>query len=348
MTHEYGSLSAARALGRSAAGGAALVMLMLAFAVPGTAAYAAALGKLTIASGLDEPFRGEIDVQGFAPDELGALAARLAPAAAYREAGVQYTPALESLKFTLARRKGGQPFIKVTSSQSFNEPVVNLLVQLAWRTGESAYAYTALIDPPGRSAARSFPERLVAADTSSTMPVKKAVRHRPKVAQSRDARPAGRDSELAKQVRMKEEQAVEQKHKLAAARERIAELSQTVQEQQQQLALAAAAHMENELRTAATEMRAPPEAAAMRASHDAGAQQPAAQPLKPEPRPNTAAAVSMEPGFVDMLMGDLRYAAGGATAMLLAGMMTMRIMRRRRHAADGELEALEPTLQPAA
>ena len=352
MTHEYGSLSAARAFARSVAGGAALVMLMLASAVPGTAAHAAALGKLTIVSGLDEPFRGEIDVRVSDPRELGSLAARLAPAAAYGEAGVQYTPVLESLKFTLARRPGGQPIIKVTSSQPFNEPVVDLLVELAWLKGRSTYGYTALIDPPAQKASRSYPERVLAAGAPSPQAAHATNSSpRPKVARSRDARPADAEAGLAKQVRVKEEQAVEQKHKLAAAHERIAELSQTVREQQQQLELAATAHMETELQTAAKEMRDPPDAAAMRASHEAGARQPATESRKPGPRveaPKAAAAVPAEQGYADMLLGDPLYMTGGAGAVLLAAIMSMRIMRRRRGAADGELKRLAPTFQPAA
>jgi len=152
-------------------------------------------------------------------------------------------------------------------------------------------------------------------------------------------------------VRVKEEQAVEQKHKLAAAHERIAELSQTVREQQQQLALAAAAHMESELQTAAKEMRDPPDAAAMRASHETGARQPVTESRKPGSRidaPRISEAPSADSGFLAAMSGDPLYMAGGAGAVLLAAIMSMRIMRRRRDAAGGELERLAPTFQPAA
>ncbi|HEY9446240.1 MAG TPA: hypothetical protein VIQ62_04135, partial [Burkholderiales bacterium] len=63
--------------------------------------------------------------------------------------------------------------------------------------------------------------------------------------------------------------------------------------------------------------------------------------------PKAAVASPAEPGLVDMISDEPLYAAGGATLVLLAAMMSMRAMRRRRYEADDDLQGLAPTLQPA-
>ncbi|HSQ03150.1 MAG TPA: hypothetical protein VLN59_03880, partial [Burkholderiales bacterium] len=228
--------------------------------------------------------------------------------------GLQYSPALQALKFNLAQRRGGQPYIKVTSRRPVEEPVLDLLVELAWSTGASAYAYTALIDPPGEKVARAFPERAVASDVSSIvgMQAKRA--------------PAAPQSELAKQVRLKEEQAVEQKRKLAAAQERISELQQTLKDQEKLLALAAAAPTARDVQTAkasvARENGAVP--GLMRTAHESG-QTPVvrAAPTMRAVIPRTVAA------SLASALGEPLYL--GAAGVLLLGTLTLVMLRRRRN-----------------
>lgn len=135
---------------------AALSLLMPWFA------DAAGLGKLTVTSALGQPLSAKIELVSVNREELNSLAARLATPDAYRNANLQYPQALSSVRFSVEQQSGGQPYIKVTSTRPINEPVVDLLVELAWANGRISRAYTALIDPPGYDQ-----QRQVAGDTGA-------------------------------------------------------------------------------------------------------------------------------------------------------------------------------------
>jgi pilus assembly protein FimV len=145
---------------------ASLCMSALLLALPAASAHSAGLGKLAVLSMLGQPFHAEIDVVARSQNELNTLAARLASADAYRQAGLQYATALDGLKFTLAKRPDGAPFIKVTSNRPVTEPMMDLLVELAWSSGRISHAYTALLDPPKYDVARSAPEPVAVAEVS--------------------------------------------------------------------------------------------------------------------------------------------------------------------------------------
>lgn len=110
-------------------------------------ANAAGLGKLTVLSALGQPLRAEIELTAVTPDEAGALVARLASPDAYRNANIDFNPALMSLRFEVEQRNGRQ-LIKVSSSQPINEPFVDLLLELSWTGGRLVREYTFLLDPP--------------------------------------------------------------------------------------------------------------------------------------------------------------------------------------------------------
>jgi len=145
--------------------------------LPGLA-HAAGLGKLTVTSALGQPLTAQIELVSVHRDELGSLAARLASQETYRQANLQYLPALSSLRFSIEKRNGGQPYVQVTSTRPINEPVVDLLVELAWSSGRISRSYTALIDPPGYG--QPAPAEAVAAPEAQPIaPPSRAVESRP-------------------------------------------------------------------------------------------------------------------------------------------------------------------------
>src|SRR5690606_4563732 len=113
------------------------------------AAEAAGLGRLTVKSAIGQPLRAEIDLVSVRADEVSSLAARVASPDAYRNANIQFNPALLGARATIERRPGGSPYIRVTSNRPVEEPYIDLLVELTWNTGRLVREYTALIDPPG-------------------------------------------------------------------------------------------------------------------------------------------------------------------------------------------------------
>ncbi len=120
--------------------------LTLLLALP-ISAVAAGLGKLTVLSVLGQPLRAEVDLSA-SREELGSLSARLASAEAFRQAGIEYIPALGGMRFTLDKRANGQPFLRLNSERSINEPFLDILVEMSWSSGRLVREYTFLLDPP--------------------------------------------------------------------------------------------------------------------------------------------------------------------------------------------------------
>lgn len=303
---------------------AAVGLLVISIAMGVTAARAASLGKLEIVSGLGEPFRGRIDVLDATRHELDTLGARLASESTYRERSMSYGPALQALRFKLAKQRGGRRYIAVTSSQPFGEPVLDLLVDLAWYRGTTTYSYTALVDPAGSDRAPTLAApSVVAHSTVSAVPHKaKKPAVETVAAAAKDGKRA-EDAGIAEQIRQKEEQVAQKQHQLAAAQERISELQRTAQEQEQMLAAVAAEAIANDLRAAA----AGP--SLTRVSHEISTERPAARQAE-------------SAGLLD----EPVYLAGGATMLLLGAVVFMRRRRRRVGDIEGDF-AVEPALRAA-
>lgn len=117
-------------------------------------ASAAGLGRLTVQSALGQPLRAEVEITSLSKDEAASLTAKLAPPDAFKQAGLEYNPALTGLSFTIGQRADGRPVVKVTSSRPVNEPFVDLLVELNWASGKFVREYTFLLDPPELRIAR--------------------------------------------------------------------------------------------------------------------------------------------------------------------------------------------------
>jgi len=111
------------------------------------AASAAGLGTLRVLSALGEPLRAEIDIVALKRGEQDSLSVRLASSEAFRQAGVEFHPALIGINMTIQRRDG-QAIIAVTSRGPVNEPFIEMLVELEWATGRLVREYTLLLDPP--------------------------------------------------------------------------------------------------------------------------------------------------------------------------------------------------------
>ncbi len=109
--------------------------------------YAAGLGKLTLNSALGQPLKAEIDLVAVRNNESSSLTANLASQEAFRQAGISYEPFLSTLEIAIDARSNGDPYIRITSPNSINEPFLNVLVELSWTSGRLMREYTVLLDP---------------------------------------------------------------------------------------------------------------------------------------------------------------------------------------------------------
>lgn len=123
-------------------------VLAAALAVLPLATHAAGLGKITVLSALGQPLKAELEVTA-TKDEALSLVARVASVEAFRQAGIEYSPALVNLRFSKEiRERGGRRYVELSTDRPLNEPFIDMLVELSWASGRLVREYTFLLDPP--------------------------------------------------------------------------------------------------------------------------------------------------------------------------------------------------------
>nr|WP_180132598.1 FimV/HubP family polar landmark protein [Rhodoferax sp. BLA1] len=113
-----------------------------------TQALALSLGRITVQSALGEPLRAEIDVLDINPEEAASLVTKVAPTDAFLAAGLEYNPALSSLRASLQRRPDGRAYLRLSSDRPIGEPFVDMILETSWNSGRIVRDYTMLFDPP--------------------------------------------------------------------------------------------------------------------------------------------------------------------------------------------------------
>lgn len=145
-------------------------VIAVAIAVLPLASHAAGLGKITVLSALGQPLRAELEVTA-TQDEGLSLAVKLAGADAFRQAGIEYSAALTTLRFSRdIKERGGRRYLEVSTDRPLNEPFIDMLVELSWASGRLVREYTFLLDPPDL-AAGTAPEPITAPQDRSESPV---------------------------------------------------------------------------------------------------------------------------------------------------------------------------------
>ena len=111
------------------------------------AVSAAELGKITVLSAAGQPLRAEVELSAVKPGEASSLLAKLAPPDAYRQANVEFNPALNALTFAVESRNG-KSFIRISSAQAVAEPMVDLLLELSSKSARQVREYAFVLDTP--------------------------------------------------------------------------------------------------------------------------------------------------------------------------------------------------------
>ena len=127
-------------------------VIAAAIAVLPLASHAAGLGKITVLSALGQPLKAELEVTA-TRDEAASLVAKVAATDAFRQAGIEYSPALATLRFSRdIKERGGRRYLEVSTDRPLNEPFIDMLVELSWSSGRLVREYTFLLDPPDLTA----------------------------------------------------------------------------------------------------------------------------------------------------------------------------------------------------
>jgi pilus assembly protein FimV len=163
-------------------------------------ANAAGLGKLSVRSALGQPLAAEIELFAADKAELDSLSATLASDQAFRDARVEFSPVLSSLRFAVEKKSNGKAVLKVTSSRPVNDPFVDMLVELSWASGRLVREYTMLLDPPGMAVEQAVPPVALTPAQIAPVPEPATQNGAPVMAKPSEsgAAPAEKPAELAK------------------------------------------------------------------------------------------------------------------------------------------------------
>ena len=106
------------------------------------------VGGLQLDSTLNQKLDASIELIGVQEGEASSIVVDLAPNAIYARMGIEQTPALQKLKFSLEKTPEGAPYIHVFTDEVITEPFLNFLVEVNWSHGRLLREFTLLLDPP--------------------------------------------------------------------------------------------------------------------------------------------------------------------------------------------------------
>ena len=129
---------------------------VLAWSLP---SHALTLGKFQSLSGIGEPLRAEVEITQFTPDELRGLRAQLGSVASFRQAGMEYNPALVDLATRIDHRSDGRPFIVLSGRVPVQESFIDLILEAQWPTGRVVKNYALLLNADVRQTSAPLTQR---------------------------------------------------------------------------------------------------------------------------------------------------------------------------------------------
>lgn len=150
----------------------ALALAMGVTSTISTTAEAAGLGRLNVQSALGQPLRAEVEITSLSKEEENGLNAKVASQEAFKQAGMEFNPALLGIRLAVEKRADGKQVVKLTSNRPVNEPFLDVLLELNWASGRLIREYTVLLDPPELKLSRA---ESISAPTISNVQVARPV-----------------------------------------------------------------------------------------------------------------------------------------------------------------------------
>ena len=110
--------------------------------------------KFMAGSGVGEPLRAEIEILAVRPGEAASLGARIPPAEVFWRANIEPSPALGQIRVRVERRPKDRHVVVLSSNEPFEDPFLQLLVELTSAARNVVREYSFLLDEPRTRAAR--------------------------------------------------------------------------------------------------------------------------------------------------------------------------------------------------
>ncbi|MFO1467377.1 MAG: FimV/HubP family polar landmark protein [Steroidobacteraceae bacterium] len=130
------------------------LLLTMALSAPG-ASQALGLGEIHVDSNLNQPLSAHIDIFGASDQELNSLQAAIASRDDFQRFGADRPAFLASTRLQIERDGQQRPVLRLQSTESFTEPLVDLVIQLRWPGGTLLRQFSLLLDPPAPLTARA-------------------------------------------------------------------------------------------------------------------------------------------------------------------------------------------------
>lgn len=146
------------------------IIAVLAMLAP-VAAFALGLGNITMKSALNQPLDAEIKLLSVQKGDLENLKIRLGSLEDFARVGADRAYFLTKIKFSLAKRPDGTPYVRLNSTELVTEPFLDFVVEARWPRGRILREYTVLVDPPVFSDEAPAPIRQAAVQTAPTAAV---------------------------------------------------------------------------------------------------------------------------------------------------------------------------------
>lgn len=125
-----------------------LIMLLMFGWMSCLPVQAVTLGQVQMKSGLGQPLSARIPVYDADDADVQSLTVQLASEDAFRRIGIDRN-LYADLQVRLQIDDSGRPYVELTTSRPFHEPVFNILIDASWRNGgRQIKEMTALVDPP--------------------------------------------------------------------------------------------------------------------------------------------------------------------------------------------------------
>ena len=157
-----------------------VVSLILAGLIASTQVGALGLDRLNVTTALGQPLVAEVELSVAPGDDIDSIRANIASPAVYRAAGVEYQGIVQTIRVQVLKRANGKPYLRLVSSQSINDPYLDILVEVNSSTGRLVREYVFLLDPPATAVAQNIEP---AQPPRPAMPAQSAPARRPAPAQ---------------------------------------------------------------------------------------------------------------------------------------------------------------------
>jgi len=117
--------------------------VLLAWSIP---SHALTLGKFQIQSAMGEPLRAEVEITQSTPDELRGLQAQVAAPNSFKQAGMEYNPALNGLVTLVENRSDGRSVIVLDGRTPVQDSFIDLILEAKSPTGRVVKNYALLLN----------------------------------------------------------------------------------------------------------------------------------------------------------------------------------------------------------